>query len=89
MKARKIRDKAVKIDSELFDKIEEFISRKENNLKYSSIKQFIDISVLEKLEKESNIKSSSISNKISDKINNKLIADMLIKKEVKVPSGII
>lgn len=86
-------DRAVKIDSELFVKISEFISRKENKLKYSSMKQFIDIAVLEKLERESNINEEKVINEIREKekkiseLNNRKIFQ--IKKEVKVPTGII
>ena len=85
-------DRAVKIDSELFLKISEFISKKENKLKYSSMKQFIDIAVLEKLERESNINEEKVikelkeKEKITQEINGKIFQ---IKKEVKIPTGII
>jgi hypothetical protein len=45
-------EKVVKIDSELLDKVEEFINKKENRLIYANKKQFVDIAVLEKLKKE-------------------------------------
>jgi len=45
------KDSVVKIDAELSKEVEEFINRKENRLVYSNKKQFIDIAVLEKLEK--------------------------------------
>jgi metal-responsive CopG/Arc/MetJ family transcriptional regulator len=50
------KDKTVKIDSELLKEIEEFIKKNENRLRYSSIKQFIDIAVLEKLKRRNNEK---------------------------------
>jgi hypothetical protein len=75
--------KAVKIDSELAKKIGEFISRKENNIRYASVKQFIDISVIEKLEKENNIKTEINSSVLS----NKEFSIPIIKK--RVPTGII
>jgi len=50
------KDKTVKIDSELLREIEEFIKKDENRLRYSSIKQFIDIAVLEKLKRKKNEK---------------------------------
>ena len=88
------RDKAVKIDYELAGKIQEFISRKENKIKYSSIKQFIDIAVLEKLESEAEINEEQIEEKGSlgkgekpEELKREI--NYLIKKEVKVPSGII
>lgn len=77
------KDKAVKLDSELGKKIGEFISKKENRIKYSSLKQFLDIAVLEKLEREVGVEEKSINiPKPSSNI-------FPIKREVKVPSGII
>ena len=46
-----MKDKVVKIDSELLKKVEAFIKKKENKYKYVNKKQFIDIAVLEKLKK--------------------------------------
>jgi len=43
-------DSVVKIDSGLAKMIEEFI--KKNRIKYSNKKQFVDLAVLEKLERE-------------------------------------
>ena len=45
-------ERVVKIDSELLNKVEEFINKKENKLLYVNKKQFIDIAVFEKLKKE-------------------------------------
>ena len=42
----------VKIDSELLKEVEEFINKKENKLKYTNKKQFIDIAVDYWLKKE-------------------------------------
>jgi len=46
------KEAVVKIDGELLKEVEQFISRKENRLKYGSKKQFINIAVLEKLNRE-------------------------------------
>jgi hypothetical protein len=40
-------DKVVKIDSELLEKVEAFINKKENKFRYVNRKQFIDIAVSE------------------------------------------
>jgi len=77
------KDRAVKIDSELFGKIFEFIAKKENKMKYSSIKQFIDNAVLDKLAEEEGIEEKSIN---MPKPNSNIFA---IKKEAKTPIGII
>jgi hypothetical protein len=50
--AKKIKDAAVKIESELLKRVEEFISKEENRLKFVNKKQFIDLAVFEKLKKE-------------------------------------
>ena len=42
----------VKIDENLLEKIKRLINQKNMNIKYSNAKQFINIAVLEKLEKE-------------------------------------
>jgi len=42
----------VKIDSELLERVENFIKKSRNRIKYANKKQFIDLAVLEKLEKE-------------------------------------
>jgi len=42
----------VKIDEDLLKKIKKLVSSKENRIKYSNSKQFVNIAVLEKLEKE-------------------------------------
>jgi hypothetical protein len=42
----------VKIDEELLKKVKKLIKDKSIRLKYSNSKQFINIAVLEKLEKE-------------------------------------
>lgn len=41
----------VKIDSSLLSKIEDFIGKEENRLKFVNKKQFIDLAVYEYLEK--------------------------------------
>ena len=45
-------DKVVRIDSELLEDVEEFINLDKNKFKYVNRKQFIDIAVAEKLERE-------------------------------------
>ena len=47
----KTKDSAVKIDSVLLSKVEEFISREENRLKFVNKKQLIDLAVHEYLKK--------------------------------------
>ena len=42
----------VKVDSELLTRVEEFINKKENKLKYNNKKQFVDIAIYELLNKE-------------------------------------
>ena len=39
------KDAVVKVDKELLKRVEEFISRQENKLRYINKKQFIDIAV--------------------------------------------
>lgn len=46
------KDSVVKIDSELLKKVEAFISKGSNRIVYANKKQFVDIAVLEKLERE-------------------------------------
>ena len=46
------KDKVVKIDSELLGRVEAFIKKKSNKLLYVNKKQFVDIAVYEKLQKE-------------------------------------
>lgn len=43
---------SVKIDKELLDAVKELIKNSPHKIKYSSAKQFIDIAVLELLERE-------------------------------------
>lgn len=53
------KDSVVKIDLHLSDKIEEFIRKEENRLRFVNKKQFIDLAVhefLKKLNKESKTK---------------------------------
>ena len=45
------KDSAVKIDSVLLVKVEEFINLKDNRFKYANRKQFIDLAVFEKLKR--------------------------------------
>ena len=42
----------VKIDSDLLDKVKRLVKGKYIKIKYSNSKQFVNIAVLEKLEKE-------------------------------------
>ena len=42
----------VKIDEDLLKKIKKWVSNRENRIKYSNAKQFVNIAVLEKLQKE-------------------------------------
>jgi hypothetical protein len=42
----------VKIDEELLQKVKKLVNTEMNRLKYSNSKQFINLAVLEKLEKE-------------------------------------
>ena len=41
----------VKIDEKLLQKVKKLVSAESNRIKYSNVKQFINIAVLEKLEK--------------------------------------
>jgi hypothetical protein len=43
---------SVKINKDLLKKVKSLISKSPHNIKYASAKQFIDIAVLELLEKE-------------------------------------
>ena len=45
----------VKIDEELLKKIKKIIGTRENRIKYSNAKQFVNIAVLEKLKKEAGV----------------------------------
>ncbi|MBM3234558.1 hypothetical protein FJZ19_05710 [Candidatus Pacearchaeota archaeon] len=56
------KDKTVKIDAELLKRAEEFIKKEENRLRYSSIKQFIDNAVFDKLGKEKEEKKKDARN---------------------------
>ena len=47
----KAKDSVVKIDSVLFDNVNEFIQKEENRLKFVNKKQLIDIAVYEYLKK--------------------------------------
>ena len=47
----KDKDSAVKIDSHLLNRVEEFIKKEENRFKFVNKKHFIDLAVLEFLEK--------------------------------------
>jgi len=42
----------VKIDEKLLQKVKKLINTNSNRIKYSNVKQFINMAVLEKLEKE-------------------------------------
>ena len=42
----------VKIDEDLLKKVKKLVNSKENRIKYSNSKQFVNIAVLEKLDKE-------------------------------------
>ncbi len=42
----------VKIDEELLKKVKRFVKTRYMKIKYSNVKQFINIAVLEKLERE-------------------------------------
>jgi len=46
------KNSVVKIDSSILKKVEEYINKPENKLKYVNKKQFVDIAVFEKLKKE-------------------------------------
>ena len=45
----------VKIDEKLLQKVKKTVNAKTNRIKYSNVKQFINIAVLEKLEKEKEV----------------------------------
>lgn len=49
---KKSKDSVVKIDSELLKKVDDYINKGENRLKYVNKKQFIDLAVFEKLKRE-------------------------------------
>ena len=51
-KKGKLKDSAVKIDSVLLSKVEKFISKEENRLKFVNKKQLIDLAVSEYLSKK-------------------------------------
>ena len=42
----------VKIDKDLLNDVKKLVSSKENRIKYSNAKQFVNIAVLEKLARE-------------------------------------
>ena len=50
-KIPKNKDSVVKIDSSLLNKVEDFIKKEENRLKFVNKKQFIDLAVHEFFEK--------------------------------------
>lgn len=52
----KLKDSAVKIDSVLLTKVEKFISKEENRLKFVNKKQLIDLAVCEYLNKMESVK---------------------------------
>jgi hypothetical protein len=45
-------DSVVKIDGKLLNKVEEFINKESNRVLYANKRQFVNIAVLEKLNKE-------------------------------------
>lgn len=47
-----MKDSVVKIDSSLLADLEAFINLEENKFRYANRKQFIDLAVFEKLQKE-------------------------------------
>ena len=52
VKGKVVKDKVVKISSELLKQVEDFINLEKNKFKYVNKKQFIDIAVYELLKKE-------------------------------------
>ena len=50
-KGLKSKDSVVKIDSQLLEKVKDFIQKEENRLKFVNKKQFIDLAVYEFLNK--------------------------------------
>lgn len=46
------KESVVKINSEILGEVEEFINKKENKLRYTNKKQFVDVAVFELLKKE-------------------------------------
>ena len=42
----------VKIDEKLLQKVKKLVNAEANRIRYSNVKQFINLAVLEKLEKE-------------------------------------
>ncbi len=44
----------VKIDEDLLKKVKKLVNSKENRIRYSNAKQFVNIAVLEKLNNENN-----------------------------------
>ena len=52
MKKKKDDDSVVRIDSGLLERVEAFINLEENKFRYVNRKQFIDLAVVEKLNKE-------------------------------------
>jgi len=53
----------VKIDSSLLNKVEEFIKKGENRLRFANKKQFIDLAVFEFLKKELSFKERDFGEK--------------------------
>ncbi|MEI6058410.1 MAG: hypothetical protein WCP89_01435 [archaeon] len=51
-------DAVVKVDSGLLKEVEEFINKKENKLKYTNKKQFVDLAIYEKLRREEDKKGA-------------------------------
>lgn len=54
---------SVKIDSELLKEISQFLEQKENKIKYVSKKHFVDVAVLELLQRERTINQNKLVNK--------------------------
>ena len=46
------KDSVVKVDFQVLKEVEEFIKKKENRLIYANKKQFVDIAIFEKLNKD-------------------------------------
>jgi len=56
-----MKESVVKVDSELLKRVEHFLELEENRIRYSSKKQFVDIAILEMLQRASNKKTGKLN----------------------------
>ena len=58
-----MKESVVKVDSELLERVEKFLELEENRIRYSSKKQFVDIAILELLDRVSNKKTGKLNSR--------------------------